>query len=274
MDIEQIKLMIVEGKSNEEVMNLLGYKTMEGFKSFCRRNGISLSELRGKKIIRPHFNDNYLNNSDKLFYLLGLVASDGTVDQPPRNRVRICLKKDDKHILEEIKEFVFSNYNDIKLYDTKNKYLALHISDKNFVNKCLEFGITPCKTKTLKLKFENIPEIYKWSFIRGYFDGDGSARISQSSYKNKKYKKYKRATFVGGEYTMKQFSDFLSLNGIAHNLKNITSDKYSFNFFELDICKQKYCKLFSELLYKNSTIHLIRKFNILTENTASIGESR
>ncbi len=265
MNIEEIKLMIANGKSNEDMMKILNYKTISGFKSFCHRNNICLSELRNKTIVYPEFNDNYLCNSDKLFYLLGLIAADGTVDRPPRNRVRLLLQKADKHILDEIKQFVFKNYKNIKLYEVRNKYLSLHISDKNFVNKCLDFGIVPCKTKILKLKFEEIPNEYKWSFIRGYFDGDGSARISQSSYKHKKYKKYKRASFVGGEDTMKKFSKFFIENNIEHILKDITSNKYSFKFFEIDINKQKDCNLFTKLIYHNSSIHLIRKFNILTE---------
>lgn len=244
-------------------MKFLNFTKKGQWDSYCHKYNISRKELRGKIIVKSIFNTDYLNDSDKLYYILGYIASDGTIDRPPRNRVRLCLHKKDKHILDEMKKYIFKNYNDIKLYETKGKYLSLHISDKNFVEKCVALGMTPCKTKVMKLNFDIIPEEYRWSFVRGYFDGDGSATIIQNSYKGKKYKKYVRATFCGNEHTMKLFFKFFESYGIKSSLKDVTYRGYTFPFYEIYITTIKDCDLFTYYLYKNSTIHLIRKYNRL-----------
>lgn len=183
--IEIVKKMLSNQNSNKEIMEKVGYKTYSGLKSFCYRNNIVMSEFRNKKTIKKIFNEDFLKNEDVLYYFYGLVASDGTLDKN-RKRIRITLKDLDMEILTKLKKELFVNHEEAKLYETiksdSMKYISLHIENKKLYEECLKLGLTPNKTKTLKINYDNMSKKNISSFIRGYFDGDGSVSINQPFY--------------------------------------------------------------------------------------------
>jgi len=108
----------------------------------------------------------------ELWYLVGLIASDG------------CLSKDGRHIditakeydfLEKIRNQVGLKVKiGIKNRGRSNEAYHIQISNKNFYEFLLSIGLKPAKS--LNLKEINIPENNFIDFCRGVIDGDGNIR--------------------------------------------------------------------------------------------------
>lgn len=107
-----------------------------------------------------------------LWYLVGLIASDG------------CLSKDERHIditaserkfLEELKNELKIAYKiGIKNKGMNNQAYRFQISNKNFYEFLLSIGLTP--NKSLTLNEIAVPNGYFGDFLRGLIDGDGCIR--------------------------------------------------------------------------------------------------
>ena len=111
-------------------------------------------------------------NGSNLWYLVGLIASDG------------CLSKDGRHIDLTSKEYDFLreikirigliNKIGVKYNHLKQKNFHIQISNKGFYNFLLSIGLRPDKSLTIgPLAVEGQ---YFSDFLRGLIDGDGSIR--------------------------------------------------------------------------------------------------
>lgn len=121
-----------------------------------------------------NLNDNYFSiENSNMAYLLGFLASDGTVDKK-NNRIKIGLSSVDREFLVKIKEEL--NYEgDILDYTTSNGFLIseLTFTSQQIKKDLAKYNIIPNKTFTFKFP-KNLNKKYWVDFIRGYFDGDGS----------------------------------------------------------------------------------------------------
>lgn len=127
-------------------------------------------------IQRRQFNvdDNYFSTENSnMAYLLGFLASDGTVDKK-NNRIKIGLSSIDKKFLMKIKEEL-KYEGDILDYITSNGFSVseLTFTSQQIKNDLARYNIVPNKTFTFKFP-KNLNKKYWIDFIRGYFDGDGS----------------------------------------------------------------------------------------------------
>lgn len=127
-------------------------------------------------IQRRQFNvdDNYFSTENSnMAYLLGFLASDGTVDKK-NNRIKIGLSSIDKEFLVKIKEELKYEGN-ILNYITSNGFSVseLTFTSQQIKNDLARYNIVPNKTFTFKFP-KNLSKKYWIDFIRGYFDGDGS----------------------------------------------------------------------------------------------------
>lgn len=127
-------------------------------------------------IQRRRFNiDDYYFSKENhnMAYLLGFLASDGTVDKK-NNRIKIGLSSVDKPFLIEIKKEL-SYEGDILDYETSNGYKVSELSftSKQIKEDLARYNIVPNKTFSFKFP-KNLNKKYWIDFIRGYFDGDGS----------------------------------------------------------------------------------------------------
>ena len=125
---------------------------------------------------RRQFNvdDSYFSTENSnMAYLLGFLASDGTVDKK-NNRIKIGLSSIDKKFLMEIKEEL-KYEGDILDYITSNGFSVseLTFTSQQIKNDLARYNIVPNKTFTFKFP-KNLNKKYWIDFIRGYFDGDGS----------------------------------------------------------------------------------------------------
>lgn len=134
-------------------------------------------------------NENYFDQIDShdKAYILGFLFADGS-NNLKKHTVSISLQEEDKDILEKMRELVesekelefldYSNKHDFG-YNYKNQYRLLFFSG-HMCSSLKNLGMIP--NKSLKLLFPTIPDEYLNSFIRGYFDGDGSFTYNWSKF--------------------------------------------------------------------------------------------
>jgi len=112
-------------------------------------------------------------------YVLGFFAADGNMIKNKRGAHFIEFQITDKDILEKVKRLLDSNHRITarKRNARWNTIYRLQIGSKSIFNDLSQIGLTPNKSKTIKLPF--IPDKYFSHFTRGYFDGDGNVTIAK-----------------------------------------------------------------------------------------------
>jgi len=149
-----------------------------GIKSYFEKTGNRFSK-KGFTYKFKNYNDRYfesIDSADKA-YFLGLLASDGNIS-PRLTAVRIALKSEDSDILEKFRLYLGNETPELKLKYSKNNGILsapqkiLCLSKINLVYDLIRHGITPNKSKTLKIECDL--GVYKKDFLRGVWDGDGS----------------------------------------------------------------------------------------------------
>lgn len=119
-------------------------------------------------------------------WLLGFLTADATLHSNTY-QISINLSIKDIKILEFIKQEltiknpIYDKKMTLKVNNKEYNLKLLKFGSKYLYNKLSEYHIIPCKTG--KEQFPNIEKCLIPSYIRGYFDGDGSFGIYQ--YKNK-----------------------------------------------------------------------------------------
>lgn len=110
-------------------------------------------------------------------YIAGFIMADGCIKN---NRISISLQKNDESILRFIKNEL--NIEAEIKYRTRTRLntlcyqCVLEFSSKQIVTDLANiYGIHPKKTGTEQLP--NIPKEYLYTFICGYFDGDGCVSL-------------------------------------------------------------------------------------------------
>ena len=190
-------------------------------------------------------NPENLNNKDLLFYILGLIWSDGNLS---KEEDRISITLNDYDLIKKIFPY-FSDTQKRKIYSYKKSNTIIN-SNIDFVNFCKNLNLIPNKSKTVT--FPPIPSKYYNSFIRGIFDGDGSVYI-QNTYKEKKY--------IGVTILSANKNFLLEIQKILKNNKienNIILDCRE-SVFCLKIYKQQSIMNFYNYIYSNTDYYLQRK---------------
>lgn len=128
-----------------------------------------LENIKRTKKINHYFFDE-LNEINS--YYLGFFAADATV-RKNCNEIKICLSNVDKDFLVELAKYLEAD-KEIKTYLTNNGFECCNLtfSSMKIKQDLAKYGIVPNKTY-LGLDLNLIPDEFKLSFIKGFFDGDG-----------------------------------------------------------------------------------------------------
>lgn len=205
-------------------------------------------------------NHNFFNTyTSDMAYILGLYVADGYITS---NRFTIELNSTDEEILYLIGSKISKSYS---IYHKKprinkagirtRKMTGLGIWSKSICNTlhCINCG----KNKTYQEKyfFKNIPDKFKWDFIRGYFDGDGTIVNSKGVRSNGyTYNNYCFSIVSKTSQLLKDIKDFL----YRENIKStIISDGRS--NYRLQVTSKKDIKIIFNKLY-SSSLFLKRKY--------------
>lgn len=221
-----------------------------------RAQRLSLSRLiSGNSNCNIKFFDNW---SEYSAYLIGFIAADGCiVVNENRNSKTLEIKlsyKDIEH-LTKIKNILSPNRKiEIKkerhISGKEYKSCALRIGSRYLCNNLISKGIIPRKSKVLC--FPKIPSKYLSHFVRGYFDGDGWICFNKNNNNIRE---------IGICSASEKFIAELNRVICANTNVNIREHRYkkdstfNINYYykdALEIC---------HWLYKDSTIHLDRKYN-------------
>lgn len=220
--------------------------SLTAINGLLRRNGYkakSQSELQRKYNIDETFFD--VINTEEKAYFLGLLYADGC-NATKRNAVILSLKEDDKEILEKLNNLLQPKK---PLGHTKSGQTTLLISNKHISQRLVELGCHRAKTYSLVFPSEGqVPRQLIRHFVRGYFDGDG---------------------WVG-----KKSICVVSTLDFCNSLAEILKDRFNINCYirarhpernntvRMLELNNKSARTFLKWIYKDSHIHLQRKYEI------------
>lgn len=205
--------------------------------------------------------DIFSKDNEFSFYLAGLWAADGNVRKSKGNyQVRIILKdkefiyylKDVFQFSGEVAEIFKNNQENFNRPDYNNSYLyGFSMSSKQMFNDLARFNVVPNKTNTYAFPQWLISHPLVNHFMRGYMDGDGSLYIREKG-------NQLHFSIVGNKLFVKDYLNEIVKNTGLHLAKIdkfYHCEKYSFTYGGNGVTK-KIC----ELLYKDATIYLPRKY--------------
>lgn len=185
--------------------------------------------------------------TEESLYWLGMLYTDGSVTNTKEYNFELVLQNNDREHLLKFKEFLKTN-RDIKL--DHGECSRLRVNSKHIVNRLIELGITPNKSKTAKPH-----DLLKNSrdFWRGCIDGDGGLYAKSKSYRSQEI------TLCGTLETIFDFIIFLNEH-LDINSKYPSYSKGE-NLYQIHYYGQE-CKKVADLLYKDAQQSLERKNKI------------
>jgi len=195
-----------------------------------------------------------IDTEDKA-YLLGLFYSDGCVCNT-NNNCSIVLHNNDLNLLKILnKKFKF-----FKLRSSHKNATKLDCTSKELKKDLISNGVYPIKSSLNKDKIV-IPNIHSSlisHFIRGFFDGDGSV------YKQKLFNiKVELGCTSYGFIT--QLLKILYNNNINFNIQCSFKGTglRTMDYYKIYCSSYKQSKKFADFIYKDATIFMKRKYDLL-----------
>lgn len=173
------------------------------------------------------------NMSHDGVYILGLIWADGTIH---KNTIQLSQNESEsRNLLSSISYKIFGFDNTKQ----KNKNLStLEITDKTLVDFIINLGGIKKGKKSNCIEFPKIPVEKNWSFICGYFDGDGGFKYNY---------KYPEISITSNSPKM------LIETAKYWNVNYKSGDKiYASGYKALDICDK---------MYKNVSFHHSKKYD-------------
>ena len=165
------------------------------------------TRLKNRYTLDEHYFDTI--DTPTKAYFLGLIAADGFVGELNN----FAIYSIDKSILLEFKNKLnFSGDLTVghgNFENSKNGYY-LRFSSKQIVESLNKLGISTNKSLTFD-KMPDIKDEYKKDFIRGYFDGDGSATFGYRTYDNKYTYPRLSILIMGVEGLLLEMAEILNL---------------------------------------------------------------
>lgn len=123
--------------------------------------------LRKKYTVVENYFDDWSQN---MAYVLGFIVADGNI-QKCGYYLKVEIHPRDLAVLEFIRNQISPDY-EIK-YPKGRSIARIYPACKTWKTRLAQLGVVPAKTGKETIP-EEMPEIFLWDFIRGYFDGDGS----------------------------------------------------------------------------------------------------
>ena len=195
-------------------------------------------------------------------YVLGFITADGCITvskERPNRPFSLNITSVDKKHLYKIRKVLNSEHKiSKKTGGEENVAFQIQIRNQIIVKDLMKLGIFPRKTSHLNpIK---VPQKYFNSFVRGFFDGDGTVYI----YKVNNTPQIK-VDFISTSYHFIGNLNSRICDNLGIPLKNIHRQipknrkrllKYSICFY-IDDCERLY-----KFMYKNASIFLNRKHRV------------
>lgn len=203
-------------------------------------------------------NDDYFKTqSHNMAYILGFLAADGNIAKK-ENKIDLALAESDKEILEKINQEI-ENTRPIKIYDRHDGHqltAKLQVFSSTMKKDLAHYNIVPAKTFILTPP-ELLAKEYIISYIRGFFDGDGSIYYAGTTFTwrvgsaSKKILEWMRS-FLAEEY------------GIVNNKLYYSKLANGTDFYYLQYTGQAKMEKLYKALYVPNSLRLQRKYDFFT----------
>ena len=208
--------------------------------------------------------DFFFQESEDLAYFLGWVSSDGFV-QSGANVIEIEIKNSDRQVLEDMRNAMQYTRPLLDIERGNGHFCKFVLENKEIKQLLIDkYGIIPNKTSDLSFcfKFSNLSKEFWKDYIRGYFDGDGSIKMTKS-YLTFQVDCTSLKMLLAIEDALKQLDDTIELS-ITKRLPPSEEKNKSLKIQHRMILFRLYCygknaeKVF-KLLYDDANIYLERK---------------
>jgi len=233
----------------------------------CTKRSIhSFKTEKGIKIEFKKLNKN-------LMYLIGLIASDGnnTKEKGTKRHTRLKFHNKNKiliKIFEDKYKLLFPNFN---LTETKRKdgLIQLDTSNGFLATICASLGVkSPQKSSDLK-KISHLDKKLIASFLKGYFDGDGTAYYKRKINNKGRYSRIDYFTI--SEINAKRIHQMLLKIGISSKIHKRKNNSYVIIINNLSSKKRFISKIGSNHPRKKEILRLIKNIKSHTEDQTYIG---
>lgn len=225
-----------------------------------------------KNINKKHYRKYAINedffdviDSEEKAYFLGFLYADGG-NIKKQNFIRIDLAEKDIDILQKLSKLIYienSEYH-IKLQNRKKIYkdkeviynsAYLNINSKHICEQLEFLGCTPKKSLILTFPKSFINNELQRHFIRGYYDGDGGIYLTNIKNRCATAKITSTIEFCKSITGIILSNTNVKFGNPYNNIKNK-------NVHSISISGNRQIATFLNWLYKDSTIHLNRKYNL------------
>lgn len=238
-----------EGYSLKEVANIFNINSTTTIINWLSEEKI---DRRKKGVNSKIKNINYFDDIDteEKAYYLGFIMADGNVSiTNGQYSLKIHISYKDKEIIDGfLKAIKSTNKATYKPHNGNGSYYV-SLTSVHMVSRLIELGVVPNKSGNEIIP--NMPKELIPHFIRGFFDGDGTAGKQQTG-------------FIANK---KMLTDILNNIGIDATLYR---SKCDVEMYYVSLWKKK-TKILYDYLYKNANIFLQRKKtnieNIIYGNT-------
>jgi hypothetical protein len=251
---EAIKL-YKEGKSQLYIEKELGL-TRKTIRELIKTNGIKYRDkseqqhIRNKTVID---HDCFDELTPEALYWIGLLFADGHITKKEYS-IELTLHTDDKEHLEKFKKFLKSNRN---ITNGNGDCSRVRVNSKKLWNRLKELGFTHNKSEVGKP--HNLLKNSR-DFWRGVIDGDGGVY---------NYAYMQQMALCGTLETIFDFVIFCNSHAGVKDKYPSPSDKEGFTkskLFQISYYS-KDCQKVLNLLYKDATVYLDRKYKTYLEMT-------
>lgn len=171
LEIDELKELCQQDKSYQDIADEMG-KTYHAVNIKCSE----LSVYPNKQDIGLEVNHDYFEEIDTVnkAYILGFFAADGCIYKNNK-KCRVIFHIKDKSLLEKFKQEIDSK----QMIQERYGYYKLEIGSSKMFSDLQNLGFT--RDKSNNCSYPNINEEFDNHFIRGVFDGDGSAKIRKGT---------------------------------------------------------------------------------------------
>jgi len=214
------------------------------------RRQINLNKHKGK-INRDYFS---IINSQEKAYFLGLLTADGCL-QKKGYCVSLSLKE--KYMVKKFADLFNSKVCRVKSKKGNNIYYSYltTVSSEQLYGDLITLGLIPHKSKFLTGSVLNkVPDRYFSHFLRGFIDGDGWIAVCG-------YNKHQGQ--VGVVSTKKFIKCFINKVNKHYKIKFNKPLKHKTPYIAVtNLYKYQDVVKFLNIIYKDSNLHLKRKYRI------------
>jgi len=213
----------------------------------------------------------FTNENADSYYLLGAYMADGCVDKQG-NYIDISSK--DHDWLITIGKLLIVNFDDYTFSCGDN---VLRICDPKIVKWFLSHGCGP--TKSLTLKFPNIPDQYLPDFLRGIMDGDGCIckTFFFSKKNNKRYTQYNSYICSSSQEFVNELKRKLTEMNMPHTFSVIKNNKSYYakedrfieqtqDHYRISFNGRRAYVFLKFMYYDGCNLYMPRKFNLAKDS--------